>query len=266
MTSTKRSDIEILKSICHIQRDNTDPNFRKEFFEVYLVDNTVYWINITDGVVSGTPPSLSVDQFLEPCSNKVNPETIKTVCKCDDVNGDLSTIVPFVKAYIQCTSNGSIISNFIGDFEDDTFQVDYTPTNEVSCSDIGTQGLIRLLTYCDSGVTFYRLIDVYSGTILGQYDKDFNSYTTVGTVTIGTCASTLIKEEHTITNGTGSVPAGLKSVFMKSQAVGSTVNGFPLELGETISFNATENVGRTGTLPAIVVVGTVAWIGLSVIE
>lgn len=61
---------------------------------------------------------------------------IKTVIRCDDVNGDLSQIVPYVDAYAQTydDENCAISTKYIGSFTDDTFTGEYEAQNPGDCN------------------------------------------------------------------------------------------------------------------------------------
>jgi len=69
---------------------------------------------------------------------------------------------------------------------------------------------------------------------------------------------------HVLVQGTGSVPAGLKSVTIKNLTGETTINGgYPLIDRETISFAATEEEHVRPRLPAYTLAGgTWHWIGL----
>lgn len=65
--------------------------------------------------------------------------TTFTLCKCDDVNGDGSSVINYVEAYSRTVKNGSISTTLLGTFSDKSLQTTYIPNNPMDCDDLGTE-------------------------------------------------------------------------------------------------------------------------------
>lgn len=88
-----------------------------------------------------------------------------------------------------------------------------------------------------------------------------------GTIIYGQCPINKIDDTHVLINGTGNVPAGLKTVTINNLSGITSING-GFELGDgrrvtSISFDATELSDVKGLLPTYTLAGgTFQWIGL----
>lgn len=104
-----------------------------------------------------------------------------TVCRCDDVNGDKTEIVSYVRV-VSIADDGTV--TVVGEYLPD-FSAAYTPVNPIDCDDIGEDAFLQPLELCDAVGTFWRIIDLISGTTIREMDANGNTYTPVGNV--GSC-------------------------------------------------------------------------------
>lgn len=132
-----------------------------------------------DGV-AGTP--VTTDTGI-PCT--VDDTTHKEIsCECyiDDVNGDGTELVGFIRAYlISVSATGVPTSVLMGDFTDNTYQNQYDPVGTVTlCSETGDDAVLKQLTttldgtgtWSPSMLTKSYTIRVVAGTGVTFTDSD----------------------------------------------------------------------------------------------
>ena len=157
------------------------------------------WLDVISGTILRNFDAAGNDYTptgaIEPCSEEQTE--IVTICHCDDVNGDGSSIVEYTEAFKRtCDSSGAVSSSSLGLFTDETLTTAYAPVNPMNCNDVGTNAVPQVIKVQDStGDCFFRWVDVISGTVLRNFDASGQDYAPVGVVTPCICEQT--------TTGTG---------------------------------------------------------------
>ena len=91
--------------------------------------------------------------------------------RCDDINGDGSVIVEFIREVVTCYQEGTQVSRVATDYETDAI-TPYTPVNETNCPPSGT--FDTELLYDSNCTPFYRVTNttVFGTFLVGDYADD----------------------------------------------------------------------------------------------
>lgn len=144
-----------------------------------------------------------------------------------------------------------------------------TTLGTLDSDDDGT-ALASILTSINNAITELQAIDANTDTLEALLTALATTVTTEGDQTQAILTQILNKmctdtdTPLTQVSGTGNVPAGLKSVTIKSTAGGTLVDGvYPLNINESISFGTDRGNCINELLPAIALTGGArVWVGL----
>lgn len=175
------TDLEIIEKCFQLI---ADPTVR--FSRLTLLDVTnqeidgVVWTDMATGLIVPAPAAGEIEE----CDDPFITSEIARVSRCDQI--DAENIICYTEAFkVECV-DGVITSTSLGLFTNDSLSEEYTPINPVDC-DQGNEACLRDYIMCDGGTTFIRVVDIFTGTVVFDYDEAFAPYIVTGTPTIGVC-------------------------------------------------------------------------------
>ena len=110
--------------------------------------------------------------------------SFSSICKLDDVNGDLTDLVTYVELYCKTWNGSTLTSVLVGTYTDETCQAPYEPTSPTSCDEVGQDAHLVVTKGRDAtGTCFYRLIDAFTGSVIRTFDVNGDTFLPAAPVT-----------------------------------------------------------------------------------